>query len=102
MEQKINLDYLNIYQLRDYARQVGVKSPSNKKRNDLMLEINNVLNGTTKPFFPPAVYKGRPPYNKALRNIEQFANFETAENYKILKNSLKKIYDELEVILKKL
>lgn len=100
MEQNINLDYLNIFQLRDYARQVGVKSPSTKKRAILILEINNVLSGKTKPFFPPAVYKGRPPLNKVLKNIENFANIEATTNLKALKKALQNIYNELGVILK--
>ena len=40
-----NLDNLNIYALRLYARKFGVKAPTSKKKKDLIQEIVKIQNG---------------------------------------------------------
>ena len=53
------LEKLGIYQLRIYARQVGVKLATTLKKADLIDSIMNVLNGNQEPYVKPTK-KGRP------------------------------------------
>ena len=45
------MDYknLNIYQLREYARSIGVKSPTSKIKLVLLAEISQIKNGILAP-----------------------------------------------------
>ena len=63
MENKINNDLLKkmgIYELRELARQVGVESPTTKKRAELCEQILKISSGEIKPSHS-SVNKGRPP-----------------------------------------
>ena len=40
-----NFHQLGVYDLRNYARSVGVASPTSKRKDILILEINQILNG---------------------------------------------------------
>ena len=61
-----NLQQLSIYELRAIARQVGVKSPTTKKHNELIDSILKIQNGEEQAFL---TNKGRPP--KAINFVNQ-------------------------------
>ncbi|MGN1207841.1 MAG: Rho termination factor N-terminal domain-containing protein [Christensenellales bacterium] len=50
---------LNIYELRHVARKVGVRSPSTLKKKEIILQIENISSGKTKPFVKKT-NQGRP------------------------------------------
>lgn len=50
---------LGIYDLRNIARQKGVKNPTTKTRNELVKEIQVIEQGIQKPFFNHS-NRGRP------------------------------------------
>jgi len=52
------LENLGIYDLRNYARAVGVKSPTTKTRMQILAEIKHVENGFS---LPQKSIRGRPP-----------------------------------------
>ncbi|HAJ77806.1 MAG TPA: hypothetical protein DCO89_01905 [Clostridiales bacterium] len=58
-----NYENMGIYDLRNYARVMGVHSPTTLKRAELIEKINEIINGKT----PDAkkTNKGRPPRHKA-------------------------------------
>ena len=58
-----NYENMGIYDLRNYARVMGVHSPTTLKRAELIERINEIINGKT----PDAkkTNKGRPPRHKA-------------------------------------
>ena len=63
MESKINSEFLKkmgVYELRELARQVGVESPTTKKRAELCDQILKICSGEIQPSHA-AVNKGRPP-----------------------------------------
>lgn len=45
----LDLSNMRIYELRDYARNVGVKSPTTKLKDELIKEINEILEGKAEP-----------------------------------------------------
>ena len=49
---------MRIYELRDYARKIGVKSPTSKIKSELINEINLIHAGALKPH---KTAKGRKP-----------------------------------------
>lgn len=59
------MDYENmgIYDLRNYARHVGVKSPTTLKRDELIQKINEIIEGNAPK--ETLTKKGRPPKHKA-------------------------------------
>ncbi|MBR1925534.1 MAG: hypothetical protein IJ837_01620 [Clostridia bacterium] len=57
-----NLNKFGIFQLREYARSIGVHLPTTYKKDDLIEKIMQVENGTIEPFVPKNK-KGRPPKN---------------------------------------
>lgn len=61
------MDYskINLYFLRIYAREIGVKSPSSCKKDVLIKKIKQVEAGAVKPFFTKL---GRPSNEKTLNN----------------------------------
>ena len=54
------LNTLSIYSLRSMARKVGVVAPTTKKKDQLISEILNILNGNQEPTLPKTK-QGRPP-----------------------------------------
>lgn len=54
-----SLEDLSIYELRDVARNVGVQSPSSKKKDTLIQEIKDIISGKQKPHVR-TTNKGRP------------------------------------------
>ena len=57
-----NLNKFGIFQLREYARSIGVHLPTTYKKDDLIEKIMQVESGTIEPFVPKNK-KGRPPKN---------------------------------------
>ena len=59
------MDYENmgIYDLRNYARHIGVKSPTTLKRDELIQKINEIIEGNAPK--ETLTRKGRPPKHKA-------------------------------------
>ncbi len=55
-----DLDDLNIFALRDFARKIGVKSPTSKTRAEIIKEINDIKSGAKEPNFSTTRH-GRPP-----------------------------------------
>ena len=73
MENKIidsKLEQLGIYELRSLARSVGVKSPTTKKREELISCIQDIKNGKTAPVMNN--HFGRP--CKTLSNEKELSN----------------------------
>lgn len=54
----IDVTNMRIYELRDYARKIGVKSPTSKTKGNLINEINLINSGALKPH---KTIKGRKP-----------------------------------------
>lgn len=54
-----NLNEYSIYVLREMARQAGVVSPTSKKKDQLIQEINEIREGKREPIY--AKRQGRPP-----------------------------------------
>ena len=63
------MDYENmgIYDLRNYARHIGVKSPTTLKRDELIHRINEIIEGSAPK--ETLSKKGRPPKHKADSNF---------------------------------
>lgn len=62
-----NFENMGIYDLRNYARSMGVNSPTTLKRDELISKINEIING--KQPEPKKNNKGRPPRHKNDENI---------------------------------
>lgn len=56
-------EQMGIYDLRNYARAMGVHSPTTLRRDELISKINEIING--KEPEPKKTNKGRPPRHKA-------------------------------------
>lgn len=56
----LNFDKMGIYDLRNYARSIGVPSPTKLKRKELIASINAIIEGVEKPE-KPKDNRGRPP-----------------------------------------
>ena len=67
-----NIRELTIYKLRDIARNIGVKAPTTKKRDELIEEILKIQNGELMPYNPTKKV-GRPAKMQEIEiaNIEQ-------------------------------
>lgn len=61
--EEINFNRMGIYDLRNYARSIGVHSPTKLKRDELIANIKAVLEGVKEPE-RPKVSRGRPPKHK--------------------------------------
>lgn len=65
------IEDLGIYELRVLARQVGVKSPTSKKREELLVAIKNILEGKQDPYTRKDG-RGRP--TKMTATIDEFSS----------------------------
>lgn len=63
-----SLDKMGIFELREFARQVGVVSPTTKKRAELIEQIKAVTSGEIKA--DNSVKKGRPP--KSVKSVASY------------------------------
>ena len=64
-----NLDNLNIYELRNYARKIGVKCPTQKKKLELINEIIKIETGEQERYFNKNKC-GRPIKSCKINNIK--------------------------------
>ncbi len=71
---KEELNDIGIFELRSIARNVGVKSPTTKRHNDLVNAILRVQNGEDKVF---STNKGRPP--KKMSFVPSLSEYEKSE-----------------------
>jgi len=71
-------DY-NIYMLRELARRSGVKSPTSKKKEQLIDEILSLKEGTQQPSLKKSK-QGRPPKNVGLSFVDFFNLVQSNEN----------------------
>ncbi len=73
----IDVSNLRIYELRDYARLIGVKAPTTKVRAQLIAEINLISCGELKPF-ENVSSKGRKPATSFVleEKTKEFLNHE--------------------------
>lgn len=72
------LNSLGIFELRNLARSLGVKSPTTLKRSELISEIELVFSGK-KPKYVRATRQGRPP--KVMSNPSDLMNIITPVEY---------------------
>ncbi|MGI5841730.1 MAG: hypothetical protein ACOX6H_00310 [Christensenellales bacterium] len=86
----LDVSNMRIYELRDYARKVGVKSPTSKTKKVLIKEIELITQGKQKPF---VTSKGRKPI-VSFALTEKNQQFLMTELEK-LKTNLKKNIDSL-------
>lgn len=84
----IDVTNMRIYELRDFARKIGVKSPTSKTKKQLIYEINLINTGELKPH---RTIKGRKPIvSFALgEKNQQFIIYELNK----MKNSINKTLD---------
>lgn len=68
-----NLDELNIFALRDLARRTGVKSPTSKKKEQLISEIVEIVSGRKAPHVLKSK-QGRPPKTFGYDFTNVFSN----------------------------
>ena len=78
----MNFDYnklnnLRIHELRDLARNVGVKSPTSLKKTDIIEKILLILSGENEPYVN-VTKQGRP--SKALSQIGEIVDFFVPKN----------------------
>ena len=69
-----NLQELGIFQLRNLARQVGVKLPTTFKKAELIQKITEIVQGEKEPFFRKDK-KGRPTKYPADINLLSSLDF---------------------------
>ena len=60
-----NLDDMSIFALREFARRVGVASPTSKKKEQLIAEILEIREGKRQPALNTQKH-GRPPKSNNL------------------------------------
>lgn len=92
-----NFENYTIYELRNYARQVGVKSPTTKKRQDLLCEIEKINKGEIIPLTNNK--KGRPckNVNKSVLSDSGFKRVVCVDE-----EELKSILAEIKMLHKRL
>ena len=74
------LETMTIYKLRDFAREMGVKAPTTKRRSQIIEELNLIKEGKLEPCFPHKKV-GRPVRSQSLlsdveQKVEPNANVE--------------------------
>lgn len=76
---KQSIDKMGIYELRQFARQMGVPSPTTKKRNELIDLIQKYSNGSQT--LTAQNKKGRPPKN--VQSVASYFDVVIPEEFKI-------------------
>lgn len=80
--QNVNYNDLRIYELRDFARSIGVRQSTTKTKSELIEAIKDIESGKVKPF---KTIHGRKPINSVL----------------IESNTKLKLHNEIEKLRKK-
>lgn len=83
-----NFDKLSIYELRNYARNVGVYNPTVLKKRDLIDAIINIETGKVPPHISKTK-QGRPP-----KNIGQLVSVFMADDIENVPTYLEKMYEQ--------
>ena len=78
MELGKSLKTMGIYELREFARQIGVVSPTTKKRAELISAIEAINNGEVK--VSQKTKKGRPP--KSVKSVASYYDMLIPEELK--------------------
>lgn len=74
------LSSLRIHELRDLARKIGVQSPTSKKKEELVSQTMQILNGESEPY-KALNKKGRP--NKSETQVNTLMDFFMPENVEL-------------------
>ncbi len=92
----IDVSNLRIYELRDYARLVGVKAPTTKVRAQLIEEINLISCGELKPC-ENLSSKGRKPSNSFIieEKTKDFLNRELNDLKKEVCEKIDALYNKI-------
>ena len=53
----VSFENKSLYELRDYAREIGVRAPTTMRKKDLIVAINDVLSKKVNPYYSK---RGRP------------------------------------------
>lgn len=83
-----------IYELRNIAREKGVKSPSTKKKNELIEDIIKLDSGVIKPYVNKTK-QGRPCKNFSKIDYNKLVEDKTLIKQKEEKNYINKIFNFL-------
>ncbi len=99
---KERLDEINIHSLRNLARELGVKSPTNLTKSQLIFEILSITSGNKLPHIPSK--RGRPVKNgiDEKGNISQTLSLQTLKEQikqQIISSILKELEKKLNEIL---
>lgn len=88
------IETLGIYELRNYARAVGVRSPSTKRRQQLLDEIEEIESGKSKPC---RLRLGRKPKEFGKDKFpSEIACMQTVlQKYEILSMGIKELYEKV-------
>ena len=73
MRRSGELKNFSLYELRDYAREIGVRAPTTMRKKDLIVAINDVLSKKVKPYYSK---RGRPILPKNLIMVDDFVMVE--------------------------
>lgn len=91
------LNEVNLYSLRNLAREVGVKAPASLKKSQLIKEIIDIKSGKKQPCTPTK--KGRP-VKASIENINISPNKKDIKTEKQVKKAhIKSILKEMEKTL---
>ena len=88
---EMSIRRLSIFELRDMAREVGVRCPTSLKKEDLVKQILSIMSGESVPEMPKS-RQGRPPKNKSKiilsteDNLCEEFDGESAKNNKPMDN----------------
>lgn len=88
--EKEQLEKLGIFELRDFARKIGVFNPTVLKKNDLISAIQDVQSGKTKPHISKT-RQGRPP-----KEIGRLVNIFVPDNVLNIPTMQEKRYEHKE------
>ena len=88
---KNRLEDFNIFALREFARQTGVKSPTSKKKEQLIEEITRIVSGVKKPENSNSK-QARPPKNFGYDISQMIDSFQEIELSKqVLNQEIEKV-----------
>ena len=99
MKADLNIDELGVYELRELARKLGVKSPTTKKIGQLKEEIKLIQNGQMKAINTNKI--GRPPKSMSRQTTDISAYFIPQDIALMIREKNQSFSDE-ELNLKKL
>ncbi|MBE5754934.1 MAG: hypothetical protein E7340_06370 [Clostridiales bacterium] len=69
----VSFENKSLYELRDYAREIGVRAPTTMRKKDLIIAINDVLSKKVKPYYSK---RGRPILPKNSVMVDDFVMVE--------------------------